>query len=136
MDWNFVSKTWNKSWYIPIVIVGSNSSPKTKFEIFFLWNSLFFLENHGDESMGRFKMKLKKWFLKLQILCLSFLYILGDIRNKIPEFGKHLTGLGRACINQTHNLRKSMKSIWIMTKSLFGVVIYDIIPYHILTRHK
>ena len=93
LDWNFVSKTWKKSWYIYIVSLEPNSSPKTKFEKVYLWNSLFFLENHGDESSGRFKMRLKKEIYCILIDFISFLYILGYFGNKVPGLGKHLTRL-------------------------------------------
>ena len=81
---------------------------------------MFFFENHGYESMGRCKMRLRKWFLIFWIIFLGFPDILGGVRNKIPEFGSHLTQLGRACVDQTQNLRKNMKSTWVMNKSLCG----------------
>ena len=40
------------------------------------------------------------------IVC--FLGILEEIRNKIQELGIHQTELGRACIRQTQDLRKSI----------------------------
>ena len=73
--------------------------------------------------VGLSKWDWKKWYLRLKMILLSFLYILGDIRNIIIGLGKHLTGLGRACIDRTQNLRKSMKSTWVMNKSLFGFLL-------------
>jgi len=55
-----------------------------------------------------------------------FLYILGEFGNKIPRMGKYLTGFGRAWIDQTHSLRKNMKSTWVMNKSLCEVFIEKI----------
>ena len=117
LDWNFVSKTWNKSWCIHIDSLESNSSPKTKFEKVYLWNSLFFLVNHGDELTGRWTMRLKKWFIQFWILFLGFPYILGGVGHKISELGSHLTEFGRACIDWTQNLRKTIWSTWVMNRS-------------------
>ena len=57
---------------------------------------MFFLENHGDEPIGRFKMRLKIRFIGLKIPLIAFLYTLGEFRRKIPELGKDLIGFGRA----------------------------------------
>ena len=78
---------------------------------------MFFLVNHGDESTGRCKMRLKKWFLELWILFWGFLDILGEVGNKIPELGSNLTEFGRACICTAQNLRKWIYLTWNMNKS-------------------
>ena len=80
-------------------------------------------------------MRVRIWFLGFLILFLTFPHKLGGIRNNILEFGSHLTGLGRACIDRTQNMRKIMKSIWVMNKSLYGVFIDEIIPLNTHTRH-
>jgi hypothetical protein len=85
--------------------------------------------------MGRWKMRLRIWFLGFWIPFLGFPNTLGGFRNKIPEFGIHLTGLGRVCIDQTQNLRKIMKSTWLMNKSICGVFLDKIRPYNIHTSH-
>ena len=82
MDWNCVSKTLNKSWYIHIVPIEAKSSPKTKFEKVFLWNSLVSVLKHGDESSGRLKMRLKERFLGLKLSWIDFLYTLGEFSDK------------------------------------------------------
>ena len=96
---------------------------------------MFFIENHGDESMGRCKMRLRILFLVLWMLFLAFPHTLGGVRNKILEFGSQWTKFGRACIDQTQNLRKSMKSTCVMNKSLFWVFINEIIPYNTHNIH-
>jgi hypothetical protein len=39
---------------------------------------------------------------------LCILDILGETRNKLPEFGDHRTKFGGACMVRTQDLRKSM----------------------------
>ena len=51
---------------------------------------------HGDESNGRFKMRLKKRFIRLKIPLIDFLYILGEFEDKTQELVKHLTAFGEA----------------------------------------
>ena len=96
---------------------------------------MFFIENHGDDSMGRCKMRLIMWFISFWILFLGFPYILGGIGNKISKFGSHVTEFGRACIDRTQNLRKCMKSTWVMNKSLFRVFIDEMRPFNSHTIH-
>ena len=81
-------------WCIHIVPLQANSSPKTKFEEVYQWNSSFFLVNHRDELTGRCKMKLKKWFLWFLMTFICFPDILGRNRVKLPEFGGHRTEFG------------------------------------------
>ena len=92
---------------------------------------MFFLENHGDESMRRFKMIMKMWFLGFKIILLSFLYISGEFGNKILGLGKHLIGFGRPWIDHNHSLRKNMKSTWLMKTHFvrcFLRKLFNIIP--------
>ena len=53
-------------------------------------------------------MRLIQWFLDWWNHFLGFPDILEEIRNKIQELGIHRTELGRACIRQTQDLRKSI----------------------------
>ena len=85
---------------------------------------------------GRLKMRLKKWSLGLKMLLLTCIYILVDIRNKIPGLVKHLMGFGTTCIDQTHSLRKNMKSTRVMNKSICGVFRGKIRPQNTHTTHK
>ena len=117
--WNYVSKTWKRSLCIHIVPLQANSSPKTKFEKVYQWNSLFFLVNHRDELAGRCKLKMRKWFIWLWMNFTGFLDILGGNRVKLLEFGGHQTEFGRTCIVRTQDSRKSIFFPWIMNKSVY-----------------
>ena len=66
------------------------------------------IQNHGDESMGRWKMRLRKSFHRFWSIFLGFPYILGGVGNKIPGLGSHQTEFGRAYIDRTQDLRKSI----------------------------
>ena len=91
---------------------------KTKFEKVYLWNPLFFFVNHRDELTGRCINETKRWFLDRWVYFLGFPDILQEIRNKIHELGIHQTELGRVCLRQTQNSRKSMYITWVMNKSV------------------
>ena len=136
MNWNFVSETWKRLWCIHIVPLQANSSPKTKFEKVYLWNSLFFFVNHRDELTGRCKMKLEKLFLWFWINFIGFLDILGGNRVKLLEFGGHWTEFGGACIVQTQDSRKSIFFTWIMNKSVYERFFEEIRPSSTFTIYN
>ena len=58
--------------------------------------------------MRRCKMRLIQWFPDWWKHFLGFPDILEDIMNKVQVLEIHQTELGRACIRQTQNLRKSI----------------------------
>ena len=87
--------------FIRIKLISKNYVLKS-----FHWNSLFSLIIHGDESMGRCKMSMRMWFIRLWMDFLGFPDILGVVGIKIPKFGPHRTEFGRAFINQTQNLEE------------------------------
>ena len=130
-----MSKTWNRSWCIHIVPLQANSYPKTKFEKVYLWISLFFLANHRDELIRRYKMRLKKWFLLLRMTFIGFPDILGGNRVKLPELGIRRIELGRACIRYTQNLRKSIYAAWVMNKSICERFIDGMRKWSTFTSH-
>ena len=55
-------------------------------------------------------MILEKIFLGFQITLIDFLYTLGELGDETQKLVKDLTEFGEALIDQTHSLRKSLKS--------------------------
>lgn len=80
-----------------------------------MWNSLISVLKHGDESNGRFKMRLIKRFLGLKLSWIYFLYKLGEFGDKTQQLVKDLTEFGEAWIDQTQTLRKAWNQLesWI-----------------------
>ena len=80
-------------------------------------------------------MRLIQWFLYWWKHFLGFPYILGEITNKIQELGIHQTELGRSCICQTQNLRKSIYFTWVMNKSVCESFLDEIMSCSTLMGH-